>query len=73
MGKPTEGSESLVGEMREEISKNQKVFPNLGKLQFHRKVEKTIQSKKDKTFSQRIDNQTKIICFMKLKQFVKKN
>ena len=29
----------------------------MGKLQFHRKVEKEFRKQKDKTFSQRIDNQ----------------
>ena len=29
----------------------------MGKIQFHRKVEKRFKAQKDKTFSQRIDNQ----------------
>ena len=35
-----------------EISKNQGLS-NLGKLQFHRKVEKEFRKQKDKTFSQK--------------------
>ena len=43
----------------------------MGKLQFHRKVEKD-SKQKDKTFSLKRETEITIICFMKLKQFVER-